>query len=100
MYVSGMYEERGHNSPLQVAQEAIGFTTARFHAIQSIRRLHREVSASRVHSQRQTYTLPLPSGSSVSSSFHYLVVTDQTVTHVPYVVCTGIVCLRVRESEQ
>ena len=57
-----MHEEGGYNSALQVAQEAIGLATARFHAVQSIRRLHAEVSPDLVYLQRETYALPLPSG--------------------------------------
>jgi len=60
--VSGVYEERGYNSPFQVAQEAIGFSTARFHAVQSAGRLLTEVSPSRLFTQWKTYALPLPSG--------------------------------------
>jgi len=63
MNVSGVHEERGYNSPFQVAQEAIGFAAARLHAVQSVRRLLTEVSTSIMCTQRQAYSLPLPSGS-------------------------------------
>jgi len=64
MNVLGVYEEGRYNSSFQVAQEAIGFAAAWVHAVQSAGRLLTEVSPKRLHTQRQAYALPLPSGSS------------------------------------